>query len=151
VHRVGLFLFPFFALLNHEGFLSSEVLPLVFLLVVLFVQDFEQGFLDGLVVAQGFVGVVAERGFVGGQERVEQLLVYQFLHHLAHQPNREHLVQVNRVYLGEPKTVAHEHFVLLDDHSFYGRQHFLAVHQYLLSGLQFFVQHPNRKTCQNDQ
>jgi hypothetical protein len=86
-----------------------------------------------------------------GQERVEQLLVSQFLHHLEHQPNREHLFQANRVYLGEPKTVAHEHYALLDDHSVYGRQHFLAVHRYLLFGLRFFVQHPIRKTFRNGQ
>jgi hypothetical protein len=86
-----------------------------------------------------------------GQERVEQLLVSQFLRHLAHQPNREHLFQANRVYLGEPKTVVHEHYVLLDGHFVYGRQHFLAVHQYLLSGLRFSAQHPTRKTFRNGQ
>ena len=63
VRRVELVLFPFFALLNHEDFLFSEVLPLVFLRVVLFVRDFEQGFLDGLEVARGFGGVVAVQEF----------------------------------------------------------------------------------------
>jgi hypothetical protein len=120
------------------------------LLVVLFVQDFEQGFLDGLVVAQGFLGVVAEQGFVGGQERVEQLLAFQFVHRLTHQQYREHHAQVNPVCLGEPKTSARERFVLQDGHYVCGRQYFLAVHQYLQFGLRFSVQHPTRKTYQND-
>jgi hypothetical protein len=133
VHRVQLFLVPFFALLNHEGCLSSEVLPLVFLLVVLFVQDFEQGFLDGLEVAQGFAGVAAERGSLVVQERVEPLLVSQHLHRPVRQPNREHHAQANRVYLDAPKIVAHAHSVLLDGHSFSYRQCFQVVRQYLQS------------------
>jgi hypothetical protein len=39
VRRVQLFLFPFFVVQIREDSLSSEVLPLVFLLVVLSVQD----------------------------------------------------------------------------------------------------------------
>jgi hypothetical protein len=104
---------------------------------------------DGLEVGQEFVGVVVALGLLGGQERVERLLVCHHHHHLVRQQYRERHAQVSRVYLDEPKTVAHAHSVLPNEHFVYGRQHFLAVHQYLLSGLRYASRHPIRKTVHN--
>jgi hypothetical protein len=106
-------------------------------------------FVDGLEVGQEFVGVVVALGLLDGQERVERLLVCHHPHHLVRQQYRERHAQVNRVYLDEPKTVAHAHSVLPNEHFVYGRQHSLAVHRYRQSDSRCVALRPIRKTVHN--
>jgi hypothetical protein len=146
VHRAELFLFPFFVLLSREDYPFSEEHPLVSLLLVHLLP--QPRFLGGQVVLSA---LDFEQEFLDGQERVEQLSVCQHPHHLVRQPNREHHAQVNPVYLDEPKTVAHAHSVLLNEHFAYGHQHSLAVHRYRQSDSQCVSLHPIHKSVHNGQ